>query len=548
MFLNSYGARSDIEQVQSTSSISDWVPELSETSSWGLYLLYTSICSFWNIWLHVFFDSEVEPWSSKIVVVTQVSRKFSLSVALHEWVCSMRMAEIPDFNLNHEGMFGDKSSDCSDPELEDTCVGSTEDDEGRTVLNETLADIDFDPVAKWVLLILCQIPVWKKIVCIYVEKKMLWAVTLYREWSYRRCAQPCCPLQICWSNIEKPDCLYLTNFQNVLCCFVNEVRRKDQKEFPGETLKQIVIMLQLYLEKQGFHYKLIDDPLMSKFRNTLNNIMKKCTADGLGHRDSSLSIDLEDENILWEKNILGNSDTDQLRDTVFFLLGINFALRRGEEHKNLRSPGHNPQITVGKDHAHECFLQYREDMKEKTHQGGLSFKIKLRTLKVYGSSNPSRNVINLYTQYIRLLPAELKNSSLYKYSLPASKRTACQWYSDRLIGINQLKKVMNSLMSRAGLEGKYTNHSLRATCATCMFEAGVDEQWIKTFTGHKSDTVWDYKCVSDSLMRKASSTVSTPDNDTLDSSQNPSLETPKKVRNQKGMQTQKMFSLSRQSW
>ncbi len=365
------------------------------------------------------------------------------------------------------------------------------------------------------------------------EKKMLWAITLYREWWYRRCSQPACPPQIRWSNIEKPQTLHLTNFQNALCCFVNKVRRKDQKEFLGETLKQIVIMLQLYLEKQGFNYKLIDDLLMSKFRNTLDNLMKKHAAQGLGHRDSSLSIDLEDEDSLWEKNVLGNSDPDQLRDTVFFLLGINFALCGGEEHKNLRAPGHNPQLTLGKDRAHERFLQYREDVKGKTHQGGLSSKIKPRTLKVYGSSNPSRNVINLFAQYTRLLPNESKNLSLYKYALPASRCSVSQWYSDRPIGVNQLKKVVKNIMTKGGLEGKYTNHSLWATCATRMFEAGVDKQLIKTFTGHKSDCVRDYKRVSETLLRKASSTVSSPDNSSQtksEDSENPSLEHVKKSK------------------
>ncbi len=232
--------------------------------------------------------------------------------------------------------------------------------------------------------------------------------------------------QIRWSNIEKPETLHLTNFQNSLCCFVNEVHREDKKEFPGETLKQIVIMLQLYLEKQGFNYKLINDPLMSKFRNTLDNLMKKQAVDGLGHKDSSLSIDLDDEDKLWEENVLGNSGPDQLRDTVFFLLGINFALHGEEEHKNLRAPGHNLQLTLGKDHAHERFLEYREDVKGKTHQGGLSSKVKPRTLKVYGSSNPSRNLVNLFAQYMWLLLTELKNPSLYKYSLPESKCTALQ--------------------------------------------------------------------------------------------------------------------------
>ncbi len=129
------------------------------------------------------------------------------------------------------------------------------------------------------------------------------------------------------------------------------------------------------------------------------------------------------------------------------------------------------------------------------------------TLRVYGSTNPSRNVVNLFAQYIHLLPCEQKNPSLYKYALSTSKRSGSQWYSDRPVGVNQLKKVVKGIMCRGGLEGKYTNHSLRATCTTRMFEAGVDEQLIKNFTGHKSDAVCEYKRVSETLLRKASSTI-----------------------------------------
>ncbi len=75
------------------------------------------------------------------------------------------------------------------------------------------------------------------------------------------------------------------------------------------------------------------------------------------------------------------------------------------------------------------------------------------------------------------------------------------------MGVNQLKKVVKGIMCQGGLEGKYTNHSLRATCMTRMFEAGVDEQLIKSFTGYKLDAVRDYKKVSETLLRKASSTI-----------------------------------------
>ncbi len=84
MFLNSYGTRSGIERVRSMRSIPGRVPELSETSSQGFYLSYTSICSFWNVWLHVFLDSEVDQLSGKVIVVTHAPGNFSLSVLSHE--------------------------------------------------------------------------------------------------------------------------------------------------------------------------------------------------------------------------------------------------------------------------------------------------------------------------------------------------------------------------------------------------------------------------------------------------------------------------------
>ena len=48
--------------------------------------------------------------------------------------------------------------------------------------------------------------------------------------------------------------------------------------------------------------------------------------------------------------------------------------------------------------------------------------------------------------------------------------------------------------------GFYTNHSLRTTAATWLFDAGVDEQLIMTRTGHRSVAgVRSYKRVTDNL-------------------------------------------------
>ena len=52
---------------------------------------------------------------------------------------------------------------------------------------------------------------------------------------------------------------------------------------------------------------------------------------------------------------------------------------------------------------------------------------------------------------------------------------------------------MKCLATKAGLSGKFMNHSLRATSATHMFSGGVPEKVIKEITGYKSDAVRLYK-------------------------------------------------------
>ena len=45
---------------------------------------------------------------------------------------------------------------------------------------------------------------------------------------------------------------------------------------------------------------------------------------------------------------------------------------------------------------------------------------------------------------------------------------------------------LREMCAEAGLEDKKTNHSLRATGTTCLFNAGVPETIIKKTTGHRS--------------------------------------------------------------
>lgn len=60
------------------------------------------------------------------------------------------------------------------------------------------------------------------------------------------------------------------------------------------------------------------------------------------------------------------------------------------------------------------------------------------------------------------------------------------WYSKQPYGHNRLAETVARLCRDAGIPGYKTNHSLRATNATWLFDFNVDEQLIMERTGHLS--------------------------------------------------------------
>ncbi len=99
-------------------------------------------------------------------------------------------------------------------------------------------------------------------------------------------------------------------------CFLNEIRRKDGKDFPGKTLYEILMCIQFFLEKRGLFWKLLDDPEFVRVKFTLDNIMKKRTqALCAPEVRSSTPISYSDEDKMWESGVLGESSLDQLRNS-----------------------------------------------------------------------------------------------------------------------------------------------------------------------------------------------------------------------------------------
>ena len=70
---------------------------------------------------------------------------------------------------------------------------------------------------------------------------------------------------------------------------------------------------------------------------------------------------------------------------------------------------------------------------------------------------------------------------------------------------------MKEITGKPGLVGNFTYHSGKRTCATQLYQAGVDEQEIMSRTGHRSETaVRKYKRSNSVLMENVSKVLDPP--------------------------------------
>ena len=154
------------------------------------------------------------------------------------------------------------------------------------------------------------------------------------------------------------------------------------------------------------------------------------------------------------------------------MFGIQFALRAGQEHRNLRSK--NSQLSLQHDESGNEFLQYTEDF-SKTNKGGLChLRMKRKVVRAYKNViNVERCPVELHKKYLSHVPKEISDNAFYLRALTKPKGDV--WYYNKAMGKETLGNLVKNIMRKAGFEGHFTNHSLRRSCATQLNEGGVPE-------------------------------------------------------------------------
>ena len=334
-------------------------------------------------------------------------------------------------------------------------------------------------------------------------KKINWAVNMYSGWRDER---------------KKGDTYISCDLNDIktidkdsLCValkyFITEVRKLDGSDFPGETLYEIIVCVQMHVETYGFTWKLIDDCAFTSLKFTLDNVMKERCSNGIGSTVRQAQVlSLSDEEFLWVNGFLGTENPTQLLNTVVFLLGMTCVLRAGKEHRSLHSFGFSSQLSWHMDSNGNRYFTYREDLGLKTNKGGLKHrKMSPKVVNVYQSGN--RECCPVWILYIYFCKLPLNCTCPALYLRPYEAFTANKWYRNQPVGLNKLSNVVKYVCKNAGFEGYYTNHSLRSTATTRMYHNNCSEQVIQEVKGHRSLPVHGYKRTCEDQRKFACSSI-----------------------------------------
>lgn len=225
----------------------------------------------------------------------------------------------------------------------------------------------------------------------------------------------------------------------------------------------------------------------SCFHNTLDNVFHDLHAKGVGSQSKvTEAFTNQEEELLWTSGEVSTDTLMGLLRTVFFLNGKNFCLHGGEEHRKLRIS----QPERVRDHPRYI---YTKNVSKNRAGGLVQLHVENKVVPIDALPEVgNRCHVYVLDLYLRKLPAEaFKNNNFYlKSCSKIRKDPEAPWFTSIPVGKDTLAKMVKDMCDEANVKGKKTNHSLRTTSATAMYQAGVPEKAIKERMGHMSLTDW----------------------------------------------------------
>ena len=311
-----------------------------------------------------------------------------------------------------------------------------------------------------------------------------WAVKNFKEWASNRSAMaPDDPVPPDLLKSQDTDLLC-----KWLCRYVMETRRTDGSLYPPSTLRSLLSGVNRALQENKAPFSILDkdDYRFKDLLKTLDTLCSDLHRQGIGStKNSAKVIELDDEDIFWQKGLLGFSTPKLLQHTVFFYVGLNFVLRGVQEQHDL-IPSQFSRVPQDKSvYNTSVYYEYTELVSKNNQHRFKDINTQNKVIRAYALPGNRKCIVKMLDKYLSLLPPDAP----YFYMRANEKfceEQAGSTFTRQRVGVNMLKTVLPLLSKESGIEVRYTNHSLRATAITRMFNSGVEEKIIAETSGHRS--------------------------------------------------------------
>ncbi len=154
----------------------------------------------------------------------------------------------------------------------------------------------------------------------------------------------------------------------ILQHYFAELKKKDGSDYEPDSLRTMLASLDRHFQEAGCTFKVIKDKEFQGCRQVLNGKAIELREMGKGKRLlKSDALTAEEEEVLWEKRILGSTNPSSLNFTMFYVISQHFGTRGCQEHHQIRL---EHLKLVKKPNGEPHYLEWVEGL-TKTRQGGL---------------------------------------------------------------------------------------------------------------------------------------------------------------------------------
>ena len=336
-------------------------------------------------------------------------------------------------------------------------------------------------------------PTMKKIGKGYVphntEKATGWALRVFNAWRQERnrSSTDKCPDDL----LECPDVGSLNRW---LSRFVVECRREDGNPYPPSSITKSYASdpgsCPNFMNRKDSNFCDLNGAIQVRFRELREK--------GVGAEVKHASVVLpEEEDMLWASKVIGNHCPLALQRAVFFYVGKSFCLRGGEEQRRLKHSQFKRSFDP------DCYTYIENGSKNYTGVNAVENKV----VPVYATpESKPRCLVFLLDKYFDKFLSDSRGVDAF-HLRPKASYTSDVWYDCVPVGAHKLNKYLECMCQEAGIQGKKTNHSLRATGASAMFNAGVPEKLIRSVTGHRSNALQLYERPTNEQLQETSAVL-----------------------------------------